>query len=250
MPSPLWSHRSLLYDSRINACRSKPESVVTDCYGPIGMSIVSFEASCVKTLICFRYDLDFVRLGPVIPIAANRRMRSGLLPRSFYHQISLTVSRCFGALRQLRSMCRYISASVFQSLMAALFLKRLDFGNSLYVGLPANQLSRLPPPGWCSVYDGGSTSPTLSFAFIDFDSRARHLQGGRPDLPIGRWRICRCSQLFPLWPVVAHYSRHQPPPTWSFPRRAYRLSGRGSFQLLAWSSGTVFLQQRHFLPLA
>lgn len=62
---------------------------------------------------------------------------------SFHHQISLIVSKCFGALRQLRSVRRYVSVSVFQSLVTALVLSRLDFGNSLYVGLPAYQLRRL-----------------------------------------------------------------------------------------------------------
>jgi hypothetical protein len=62
---------------------------------------------------------------------------------SFYHQIILTVSRCFGALRQLRLVRRYVSATAFQSLVTALVLKCLDFGNSLYVGLLTNQLHQL-----------------------------------------------------------------------------------------------------------
>jgi len=40
-----------------------------------------------------------------------------------------TVSRCFAALRQQRSIRHLVSATVFQSLVAALVLCRLDYGN-------------------------------------------------------------------------------------------------------------------------
>ena len=54
-----------------------------------------------------------------------------------------TVSRCFAALRQLRSIRHLVSATVFQSLVAALVLCRLDYGNGTLVGLPAYLISRL-----------------------------------------------------------------------------------------------------------
>ena len=41
-----------------------------------------------------------------------------------------TVSRCFAALRQLRSIRHLVSATVFQSLVTALVLSRLDYGNA------------------------------------------------------------------------------------------------------------------------
>ena len=40
-----------------------------------------------------------------------------------------TVSRCFAALRQLRSIRHLVSATVIQSLVAALVISRLDYGN-------------------------------------------------------------------------------------------------------------------------
>ena len=47
-----------------------------------------------------------------------------------------TVSYCCTMLRQLRSIRYLVSASIFQSLVTALVLCRLDWGNSTLVGLP------------------------------------------------------------------------------------------------------------------
>ena len=60
------------------------------------------------------------------------------------HQfVSVIVSRCFAALRQLRAVRRYVSASVMQSLVTSLILTRLDYCNSVLFGLPAIQIRRL-----------------------------------------------------------------------------------------------------------
>ena len=48
-----------------------------------------------------------------------------------------TVVSCIAALHQLRSIRHLVSATVFQSLVAALFLCRLNYGNGILVGLPA-----------------------------------------------------------------------------------------------------------------
>jgi len=48
-----------------------------------------------------------------------------------------TVSRCSAALRQLRSVHHLVSATVFESLVTALVLSRLDYGNGI-AGRPAN----------------------------------------------------------------------------------------------------------------
>jgi len=50
---------------------------------------------------------------------------------------------CFATLRQLRSIRFLVSASVFQSLVTALVLCRLDYGNSTLVGLPVYLQRRL-----------------------------------------------------------------------------------------------------------
>jgi len=54
-----------------------------------------------------------------------------------------TVSHCFAVLRQLRTVRRQVPTSVFQSLIVALVLSRLDYCNSVLFGLPANLIQRL-----------------------------------------------------------------------------------------------------------
>ena len=56
--------------------------------------------------------------------------------RSMKTHMQLTASRCFATLRQLQSIRRYIPTSVFQSLVSALVLSRLDYCNSLLIDLP------------------------------------------------------------------------------------------------------------------
>jgi len=57
--------------------------------------------------------------------------------------ISKTVSNCFVALRQIRSVRRSLPTQVTLSLVIALVLTRLDCGNAVIAGLPARQLNRL-----------------------------------------------------------------------------------------------------------
>ena len=46
-------------------------------------------------------------------------------------------------LRRLRAIRRSVPDSVFQSLVVSLVLNRLDFGNAMFAGLPAQQYRRL-----------------------------------------------------------------------------------------------------------
>jgi len=57
--------------------------------------------------------------------------------------VSRTVSGCFAVLRQLRSIRRSVSYSVFHLLVVSLVMPRLDYCNATLAGLPASQLSRL-----------------------------------------------------------------------------------------------------------
>jgi hypothetical protein len=50
--------------------------------------------------------------------------------------ITKTVSACFAALRQIRSIRRSVSRSVLKSLIVALVLSRLDYGSTTLAGLP------------------------------------------------------------------------------------------------------------------
>jgi len=65
---------------------------------------------------------------------------TGLTTQSHVRQ---TVSRCFAVLRQLRTVRRQVPTSVFQSLIAALVLSRLDYCYSVLFGLSANLIQRL-----------------------------------------------------------------------------------------------------------
>ena len=57
--------------------------------------------------------------------------------------VSRTVSRCFFATRQLRSVRRSVPSDVFQSLIASLVLTRLDYGNATLAGISAGLTTRL-----------------------------------------------------------------------------------------------------------
>jgi hypothetical protein len=57
--------------------------------------------------------------------------------------VTRTVSSCFAALRQIRSIRRSTTRSAVKSLVVALVLSRLDYGSATLAGLPATLLDRL-----------------------------------------------------------------------------------------------------------
>jgi len=69
-----------------------------------------------------------------IYLDANLSMRS---------HVQRTVAGCFAILRQLRRIRQSVPSSVFQTLVVALVLTRLDYGNATLAGLPAYLLNRL-----------------------------------------------------------------------------------------------------------
>ena len=87
-----------------------------------------------------------IRIGPdCITPSANVRdlgiyLDCDLTMRS---HVRMTVAACFAVLRQLRSIRRSVPASVYQTLVVALVLPKLDYGNSTLIGLPAYQYDRL-----------------------------------------------------------------------------------------------------------
>jgi len=58
-------------------------------------------------------------------------------------QVTQTCSKCFAALRQLRSIRRSVSNDVMQSLIVALVFSRLDYGSATLAGLPKQLMDRL-----------------------------------------------------------------------------------------------------------
>jgi hypothetical protein len=81
---------------------------------------------------------------PVTPVKTVRNLGifidANLVMRT---HVQRTVSRCFAALRQLRQIRNSVPAATFQSLVVALVLSRLDYGNSVLTGLPAHLVRRL-----------------------------------------------------------------------------------------------------------
>jgi len=57
--------------------------------------------------------------------------------------VQRTVASCFAVQRQLRSIQRSVPTSVYQTLVVALVLSRLDYGNAVLVGLPGYLYNRL-----------------------------------------------------------------------------------------------------------
>jgi len=57
--------------------------------------------------------------------------------------VQKTVASCFAILRQLRSIRRSVPTPVYQALVVALVLSRLDYGNAVLVGLLGYLYSRL-----------------------------------------------------------------------------------------------------------
>ena len=57
--------------------------------------------------------------------------------------VQLTIPRCFAALRQLRQIRQLIPPTRFQTLVVALILLRLDYGNGVLVSSPAHLVRRL-----------------------------------------------------------------------------------------------------------
>jgi len=90
--------------------------------------------------------------------------------------IQRTVADYFAVLRQLRSIRRSVPSSVFQTLVVALVLSRLDYGNATLVGLLANLINRLQ-----SVLNAAARSvaglrhQTTSLTLLPVFTRCEHL---------------------------------------------------------------------------
>ena len=68
---------------------------------------------------------------------ADIQFSEAVKPLGAATRVRRTVSRCFGALRQLRHLRRYVTDDCLRSLVVPLIHSRLDYGNFIVVGLPA-----------------------------------------------------------------------------------------------------------------
>jgi hypothetical protein len=80
----------------------------------------------------------------ITPVASARDLSIYLdSDVSMKTHVARTVSGCFGVLSQLRSISRSVSRPVLQSLVFALVLSRLDYGNATLAGIPDRLCDRL-----------------------------------------------------------------------------------------------------------
>jgi exonuclease III len=80
----------------------------------------------------------------VIPVRAVRDLGIHIdSDVSMTKHVTKTVSTCFAALRQIRSIRRSVSRPVLVSLVVSLVLTRLDYGSATLAGLPGHLLDRL-----------------------------------------------------------------------------------------------------------
>src|SRR5258706_1103193 len=85
-----------------------------------------------------------VDLDAVSPMRSVRDLGIHLDAKlSMAAHVSKTVSGCFAALRQIRSIRRSVTKRFLLSLVASLVLTQLDYGIVTLAGLPAQQLNRL-----------------------------------------------------------------------------------------------------------
>lgn len=79
---------------------------------------------------------------PVSPVTSVRNL--GIyIDADLVMRMQRTVSGCFAALRQLRHIRHSVPTNTFQSLVVALVISRLDYGNGVLIGLPTHLVRRL-----------------------------------------------------------------------------------------------------------
>jgi len=87
-----------------------------------------------------------IRLGPdtITPSTAVRDLGIYIdLDLSMQTHVQRSVAGCFAVLCQLCSIWRLVPSTVYQSLVTALVLPRLEYSNATLAGLPAYLLNRL-----------------------------------------------------------------------------------------------------------
>jgi len=99
--------------------------------------------------------------------------------------IQKSVASCFAILCQLRSIRRSVPTSVYQTLVFALVLSRLDYGSSVLVGLPSNLYSCCTIHYWLAAL-GLHYWHTCQFPLVE-TARACAVRAGDDRLSLAEW---------------------------------------------------------------
>ena len=141
-------HALWLYDGHRGRCCSHPPSFVCciQYCRPVplaGAVLWTMWAtfSMVSVLPFWAFQVRSPCDTQIIFHSARLRCSAGHL--SMRSHVQQTVSGCFVVIRQLRSIWQSVPSSVFQTLVVALVLTRLDYDNAMLAGLPAILLDHL-----------------------------------------------------------------------------------------------------------
>jgi len=107
-------------------------------------------------------------------------------------QVSQTCSKCFAALRQLRSIRRSVSNDVMQSLIVALVFSRLDYGSATLAGLPKQLMDRLQSvqnAADLQCLSSGPHSAVTAQIALASDARTRFVSAGSASVSLPP-RLC------------------------------------------------------------
>ena len=214
---------------------------------------------CTTTRRQCQLPRSALRIGTdvIIPSAVVRDLRIYIdSDLSMQSHVQQTVSGCFAVLRQLRSIWRSVPSSVFQTLVVAFVLTRLDYGNATLAGLPAILLDRLQSVLSASVqsiavlcHSAHITDTVASFHWLRVHEQIEFKRflftelsmAPRPDICV----ICWDALL--TYHLAVIFVRRLPVSSSSV-RRTLSLSGIVRSLQLARDSGTVF-QTTLRLPL-
>jgi len=166
--------------------------------------------------------------------------------------VQRSVAGCFAVLRQLRSIQRFVPSSVYQSLVVALVLSRMDYGNATLAGLRPACLTISSPSsmrqlGRSPVSVARSILQMLSPVSTDFE---------HPSASSSNWWSF-CTELFTALHLSIYWARfstspicrrdikagcaRRPPVSLTSVCRNLLLSAIVRLLLPARDSGTVFL---------
>jgi len=165
--------------------------------------------------------------------------------------VQWSVAGCSAVLRQLRSIRRSVPSTVYQSLVAALVLSWLDYGNATLAGLPTCLLNRLQ-----SVLNAAARSIAGLWRSEHITDALASFHWLRAPESIISWRLsstelsmvphlstyrisCSTLPIFRQDAVVA--SAHRLPIFSTSARHDVLLSAIGRLLMLALDFGTVYL---------